>query len=82
MVPAAEPDVNLTTTSSKMKKKVKANKTQSALELLSQSRVGKVISVAPVETKIWVQVGAFTLKLAQLLFYQRLKKSGRGKCQR
>jgi rare lipoprotein A len=29
------------------------------LDLLSQSRVGEVMSVAPVTTQIWVQVGAF-----------------------
>jgi rare lipoprotein A len=29
------------------------------LELLSKSRVGEAISVAPVATKIWVQIGAF-----------------------
>ena len=31
----------------------------SALELLARSRVGEVITVAPIETQIWVQVGAF-----------------------
>ncbi len=31
----------------------------SALELLVRSRVGEVIKVAPVETQLWVQVGAF-----------------------
>ena len=62
MVPSVKPEVNLTSTSSNSKKKVRANKTQSAVELLSQSRVGRVISVSPVETKIWVQVGAFHAK--------------------
>ena len=31
----------------------------SALELLVRSRVGEVITVAPIETQLWVQVGAF-----------------------
>ena len=31
----------------------------SALELLARSRVGEVITVAPIETQIWVQIGAF-----------------------
>ncbi len=35
------------------------NDNVSALELLARSRVGEVITVAPIETQIWVQVGAF-----------------------
>ena len=60
MTPAINPTVSLTAKSSKIKSKVAVNQPpQSALELLSQSRVGEVISVAPVATKIWVQIGAF-----------------------
>ena len=60
MKPAINPEVSLTARSSKIKSKVTVNQApQSALELLSQSRVGEVISVAPVATKIWVQIGAF-----------------------
>jgi rare lipoprotein A len=60
MTPAVNPAVSLTAKSSKIKSKVAVNQPpQSALELLSQSRIGEVISVAPVATKIWVQVGAF-----------------------
>jgi rare lipoprotein A len=60
MTPAIKPAVSLTAKSSKLKSKVAVNQpSQSALELLSQSRVGQVISVAPVATKIWVQIGAF-----------------------
>ena len=82
MVPAVKPAVNLKSTSKKTKKRVKANKTQSALELLAQSRAGKVISVPPVETKIWVQVGAFHAKIARRLYYRKSKKLGPGQCQR
>jgi rare lipoprotein A len=57
--PAAKPSVNLTAKSNTAASKFAATKSQSALDLLSQSRVGEVISVAPVETQIWVQVGAF-----------------------
>lgn len=32
---------------------------QSALDLLAASKVGEVIEIAPVETEIWVQIGAF-----------------------
>ena len=60
MTPAINPTVSLTAKSSKIKSKVAVDQPpQSALELLSQSRVGEVISVAPVATKIWVQIGAF-----------------------
>ncbi|MDC1169658.1 septal ring lytic transglycosylase RlpA family protein, partial [bacterium] len=60
MTPAINPKVSLTAKSSKIKSKVAVDQPpQSALELLSQSRVGEVISVAPVATKIWVQIGAF-----------------------
>ena len=78
MVPSIEPKVNLTPTSTKGKKKVRANKTKSALELLSQSRVGKVISVSPVETKIWVQVGAFHVKTSAMSVLSKIKKVGPG----
>ena len=57
--PAAKPSVKLTAKSNTAASKFAATKSQSALDLLSQSRVGEVISVAPVETQIWVQVGAF-----------------------
>jgi rare lipoprotein A len=78
MVPAVEPAVNLISKSSKVKKKVKLNEKQSALELLSQSRVGKVISVAPVETKIWVQVGAFRVKNSATTVLSKIKGVGPG----
>ncbi len=78
MVPAVKPAVNLTARSSKIKKKAKANKTQSALELLAQSRVGKVISVAPVDTKIWVQVGAFRVKNSAQTVLSKIRGVGRG----
>ena len=78
MVPAVKPAVNLKSTSRKTKKKVKANKTQSALELLAQSRAGKVISVSPVETKIWVQVGAFHAKTSATAVLSKIREIGPG----
>ena len=78
IVPSVKPAVNLTATSSKIKKKIKVKKTQSALELLSQSRVGTLISVPPVETKIWVQVGAFHVKTSALAVLSKIKKVGPG----
>ena len=60
------------------KKKVKPNKTQSALELLANSRAGKVISVLPVETKIWVQVGAFHAETSAMAVLSKIKEIGPG----
>ena len=56
---AAKPTVNLTATSNTGRSAYSSNNGQSALDLLSQSRVGEVLTVAPVTTQIWVQVGAF-----------------------
>ena len=56
---AAKPTVNLTATSNTGRSAYSSNNGQSALDLLSQSRVGEVITVAPLTTQIWVQVGAF-----------------------
>jgi len=79
MVAAAKPTVNLTAKSSKTKSKVTVNKpSQSALDLLSQSRVGEVITVAPVSTKIWVQVGAFYAETSANTVFAKLKGVGNG----
>ena len=56
---AAKPTVNLTATSNTGRSAYSSNNGQSALDLLSQSRVGEVMTVSPVTTQIWVQVGAF-----------------------
>ena len=56
---AVKPTVNLTAKSNTRRSAYSSNKGQSALDLLSQSRVGEVMSVAPITTQIWVQVGAF-----------------------
>ena len=56
---AAKPTVNLTAKSNTGRSAYSSTNGQSALDLLSQSRVGEVVSVAPVTTQIWVQVGAF-----------------------
>ena len=56
---AAKPTVNLTAKSNTGRAGYSSNNGQSALDLLSQSRVGEVIAVTPVTTQIWIQVGAF-----------------------
>ena len=55
---AAKPTVKLTARTTKATA-VKKAPGQSALELLSQNRVGEVIQTQPIETDIWVQIGAF-----------------------
>ena len=56
-----QPEVSVTATSStgKILNSDNEDDSISALELLAQSRVGEVITVAPVKTQIWVQIGAF-----------------------
>lgn len=56
-----QPEISMTATSSSGEVFSSDNTDDgvSALELLARSRVGEVITVAPIETEIWVQVGAF-----------------------
>ena len=56
-----QPAVSMTATSS-TGKTVSSDTEEdnvSALELLARSRVGEVITVVPIKTQLWVQVGAF-----------------------
>jgi len=76
---AATPKVNMVAKSSKIKARVSSGETQSALDLLSQSQVGEVISVAPVSTRIWVQVGAFHSEIQATSFLLKFNNVGRGK---
>lgn len=56
-----QPEVSMTATSStgKTVNSDAEDDNVSALELLARSRVGEVITVAPIRTQLWVQVGAF-----------------------
>ena len=56
-----QPEVSMTATSStgKIVNSDAEDNNISALELLARSRVGEVITVAPIRTQLWVQVGAF-----------------------
>jgi rare lipoprotein A len=56
-----QPEVSMTATSStgKIVNSEAEDNNISALELLARSRVGEVITVAPIRTQLWVQVGAF-----------------------
>ncbi|MDC1383554.1 septal ring lytic transglycosylase RlpA family protein [Candidatus Puniceispirillum sp.] len=78
MVAAIKPKVNIIAKSNKIKSKVAAKKQQSAIELLAQSRVGEVILVAPVKTRIWIQVGAFHANASAMTVLSKIKGVGRG----
>ncbi len=75
---AVKPTVNLTAKSNTVKSKFEATKKQSALDLISQSRVGEVINVAPVVTQIWVQVGAFHAETSANAVLQKVQTLGVG----
>jgi len=78
VVAAAKPAVNLTATSNTGRASYSSNNGQSALDLLSQSRVGEVITVAPVSTQIWVQVGAFHSESSAASVLARVQSVGAG----
>jgi len=75
---AAKPTVNLTAKSNTGRSAYSSNNGQSALDLLSQSRVGEVMSVAPVTTQIWVQVGAFHSESGAASVLAQLETLGNG----
>jgi rare lipoprotein A len=78
MTAAAKPKVNLTAKSNTTKSKFEVSKKQSALDLISQSRVGEVINVAPVATQIWVQVGAFHAETSARAVLGKVQAIGAG----
>ena len=73
----AKPTVTLTAKTTRATA-VKNAPGKSALELLSQNRVGEVIQTAPVETDIWVQIGAFHSEDNARAVLDRLSSVGRG----
>ena len=75
---AAKPTVNLTAKSNTGRSVYISNNGQSALDLLSQSRVGEVMSVAPVVTQIWIQVGAFHSESSAASVLAQVKTLGNG----
>ena len=75
---AAKPSVNLTAKSNTGRSGYSSDNGQSALELLSQSQVGEVITVAPVSTQIWVQVGAFHSESSATSVLSQLANVGNG----
>jgi rare lipoprotein A len=75
---AVKPSVNLTAKSNTGRSGYGSDNGQSALELLSQSQVGEVITVAPVLTQIWVQVGAFHSESSAAAVLAQLANIGNG----
>ena len=75
---AAKPTVNLTAKSNTGRSEYSSTNGQSALDLLSQSRVGEVMTVAPVITQIWVQVGAFHSESSAASVLTKVKTAGNG----
>ena len=73
-----KPKVNITATSNTGKSAYSSTNGQSALDLLSQSRVGEVITVPPVITQIWVQVGAFHSQSSASAVLAQLETMGNG----
>ena len=52
-------NVSFSATSTSGRSSYNAEQGQSAIDLLNSSRVGEMIEVAPIDTNIWVQIGAF-----------------------
>lgn len=73
-----KPKVNLTAKSNTGKSNYSSTNGQSALDLLSQSRVGEVITTPPVITEIWVQVGAFHSENSAAAVLAQLETVGNG----
>ena len=75
---AAKPAVLLTAKTTRAQA-VKTAPGKSALELLSQNRVGEVIQTQTVETDIWVQIGAFHSEDNAAAVLNRLAGLGQGR---
>ena len=73
-----KPKVNITAKSNTGRSAYSSTNGQSALDLLSQSRVGEVITMPPVITQIWVQVGAFHSESSAASVLEQLKTMGNG----
>ena len=74
----AKPTVTLTAKTTRATA-VKRAPGKSALDLLSQNRVGEVIQTQPIETEIWVQIGAFHSEDNAKAVLSRLSSVGSGK---
>jgi len=73
-----QPEVSLTAVSASGRDSYSTNEAQSAIDLLARSRVGEVITVAPLETNIWVQIGAFHAEANASTVLSRVEAAGGG----
>ncbi|NCF49044.1 MAG: septal ring lytic transglycosylase RlpA family protein [Bacteroidetes bacterium] len=71
-------DVAFSATSTSGRTAYVASDGQSAIDLLSTSRVGEVIAVPPIETSIWVQIGAFHSEENATNVLKRIRSVGVG----
>ena len=76
--PVAKPKVNITAKSNTGRSAYSSTNGQSALDLLSQSRVGEVMTTTPIITQIWVQVGAFHSESSAAALLAQLETMGNG----
>jgi rare lipoprotein A len=70
-------DVTFTATSSNGRA-YKTEDGQSALDLMSRSQVGEIITVPPIETDIWIQLGAFHSRENASTVLERVQGVGKG----
>ena len=75
-------NVTFAATSNSGRSNYNAEDGQSAIELLETAHVGEVINVPPIETSIWVQVGAFHSKTNAVNVLNRISQVGAGNVSR
>jgi len=75
-------DVTFSATSNSGRSNYKAEDGQSAIDLLANAHVGEVITVPPIETSIWVQVGAFHSETNAVNVLGRVDKVSAGQVSR
>ena len=71
-------NVSFSATSTTGRSTYNAEQGQSAIDLLNSSRVGEMIEVAPIETNIWVQIGAFHSQANATNVMNKVSSVGKG----
>jgi len=75
-------NVTFSATSNSGRSNYNAEDGQSAIDLLANAHVGEVINVPPIETSIWVQIGAFHSETNAVNVLNRVDRVGTGKVSR
>mgnify|MGYP000647874964 FL=1 len=75
-------EVTFSATSASGRSSYNSQDGQSAIDLLAGSRVGELIEVPPINTNIWVQVGAFHSKKNASSVLDRISSVGGGEISR